>query len=417
MKKYDLIVAGGGLSGVAAAVSASRRGLNVLLIEKSGSLGGAINNNIVYPFMRYWEWTDDWKVERYLSAGLFKEMFDRHAKYETPDSDMNFKPESFKKVLDDMVTQTDVEVLFRAQVFGVTTQDRKINSVKVLTISGVMEFDAEFFVDATGNGDIIALSNCDFQLGREEDNLCQPMTTCFRLSGVDLDLLKKDYPSLQEKYKKARADGDIKNPRENILTMTGIGKGILHLNTTRVIKHDPTNPFDVSKAEIIAREQVFEMFAFLKANSKAFDDATIISVANEIGVRESRKLKGEHILTEEEIKNCIAFEDAIALGNYEIDIHSPTGSGTELYYFKRGEFYQIPYRSLLPKEYDNLLVAGRCLSATHKAHSAVRIMPICACMGQAAGTAIAIAKQDGTNTHTVDIKKVRTALIEDGATL
>ena len=417
MQHFDLIVAGGGLSGVAAAVSASRRGLNVLLIEKSGSLGGAINNNLVYPFMRYWEWTDDWEVERYLSAGLFKEMFERQARYETPDSDMNFKPESIKKVLDDMVLESNVNLLLHAQVFDLCRQNGLVKSVKALTISGVMEFSADFFIDATGNGDLIALAGCDFQLGREEDELCQPMTTCFRISGVDLDLLKKDYPTLQEKYKKARADGEIKNPRENILTMTGIGKGILHLNTTRVIKHDPTNAFDVSKAELIAREQVFEIFAFLKANSKAFDDSTIISVANEIGVRESRKLKGEHILTEDEIKNCVAFEDAIALGNYEIDIHSPTGAGTELYYFKRGEFYQIPYRSLLPKEYDNLLVAGRCLSATHKAHSAVRIMPICACMGQAAGTAIALAKQDGKTTHTLDVNKLRNALIEDGATL
>ena len=126
--------------------------------------------------------------------------------------------------------------------------------------------------------------------------------------------------------------------------MTGIGKGILHLNTTRVVKLNPTDPFDVSKAEITAREQVFEMFKFLQENSTAFKEATVISVASEIGVRESRKLKGKHILTQEEIKNCVAFDDAIALGNYEIDIHSPTGSGTELYYFKRGEFYQIPYR-------------------------------------------------------------------------
>ena len=417
MQNYDLIVVGGGLSGVCAAVSGAREGLNVLLIEKSGALGGAINNNLVYPFMRYWEWTDDWEVERYLSAGLFKEIFDMQSKYETPDNDMNFKPESIKKALDDIVVSSGVNVLFHTQAFDVTTDGQTVTGVKVLTLSGVKEFTAKFFVDATGNGDLIALAGCQFQLGREKDGLCQPMTTCFRLSGVDLDRLKKDYPTLQATYKQFKADGKIQNPRENILTMTGIGKGILHLNTTRVVKLNPTDPFDVSKAEITAREQVFEMFKFLQENSTAFKEATVISVASEIGVRESRKLKGKHILTQEEIKNCVAFDDAIALGNYEIDIHSPTGSGTELYYFKRGEFYQIPYRSLLPNEYVNLLVAGRCLSATHEAHSAVRIMPICACMGQAVGSAVALAIKSGTNAHDVDIKTLRANLIKNGATL
>lgn len=417
MKKYNLIVIGGGLSGVAAAVSASRNGLSVLLIEKSGSLGGAINNNLVYPFMRFWEWTDDWKVEKYLSAGIFKEIVDAQSKYEKPDSDMNFKPESIKKVLDDIVIDAGVEVLFRAQAFDVKCQNKQVKSLKVLTISGVIEFESDFFIDATGNGDIIALAGCEFQLGRESDGLCQPMTTCFRVSGVDLQLLKKDYPSLQEKYKQYKQEGKIKNPRENILTMTGIGDGILHLNTTRVVKLNPTDAFEVSKAEMVAREQVFEIYAFLKENSKAFDNSTVISVASEIGIRESRKLVGEHVLTAQEIIDGVSFDDTIALGNYEIDIHNPSGAGTELHYFKRGEYYQIPYRCLVPKEYDNLLVAGRCLSATHQAHAAVRIMPICACLGQAAGTAVAIAIKTNKNVHTLDVQLLRQQLEKDGASV
>lgn len=417
MKNFDLIVCGGGLSGVCASVSAAREGLSVLLIEKSGSLGGAINNNLVYPFMRYWEWTDEWKVERFLSDGLFTEIVDRQSKYEKPDSLMNFKPESVKKVLDDMIVESNVQVLFRSQVFDAQTDGNKVKSIKVLTPSGVMDFSADYFIDATGNGDLIALTGCAFQLGRESDGLCQPMTTCFRLSGVDLSLMKKDYPRLQEEYKKAKLDGEIKNPRENILTMTGIGDGILHLNTTRVIKLNPTDAFDLSKAEIEARNQVFEIYKFLKSRSKAFENSTIISVASEIGIRESRKLKGKHILTVEEIKNCVSFEDTIAIGNYEIDIHNPAGSGTELHYFKRGEYYQIPYRSLVPNEYNNFLVAGRNLSATHEAHAAVRIMPICACLGQAAGTAVALAKQSDSNTHDLDIKKLREKLLDNGASL
>ena len=215
--------------------------------------------------------------------------------------------------------------------------------------------------------------------------------------------------------KLARQEGKIKNPRENILTFSGICDSVLHINSTRIVGFDPTNPFEISKAEILGREQVYELFNFLKENSVACKNAVVVSIASEIGVRESRKLKGLHVLTAEELKSCTHFKDAIAYGNYEIDIHNPTGTGTYLHYFKEGETYTIPYRSLVPKEYTNLLVAGRCLSAEHEAHSAVRIMPICACMGQAAGTAIALAHQTNTNTHTVNTDMVRQKLKENGA--
>ena len=157
------------------------------------------------------------------------------------------------------------------------------------------------------------------------------------------------------------------------------------------------------------------MVNFLKENSEAFKNASIASIANHIGVRESRKLKGVYILKREDVQNLVDFEDSIAIGNYGIDIHNPSGTGTTQFHMKGDDYYQIPYRSLLPKECDNMLVAGRCLSATHEAHSAVRVMPICACMGEAAGLALAIAKQSGANAHTVDIKKLQQKLKENNA--
>ena len=286
-----------------------------------------------------------------------------------------------------------------------------------MTPSGVLGFEADFFIDATGNGDLFAMAGCDYQLGRSEDGLSQPMTTCFRMSGVDIELFKKERKTLQERYKAAQAAGEITNPREDILVFMGLGEGILHFNTTRIVKLNPTDAFDVSKAEIAARRQIHEMVSFLKKNSKAFERSTIISIASEIGIRESRKLKGMHILTEEELKNLTDFEDSIALGNYDIDIHNPAGSGTSHYYFKNGDYYKIPYRSLLPKEYDNLLVAGRCISATHEAQASIRIMPICACMGEAAGTAAAVAFRTNTNAQTVDVKAVQQVLRAHGAAL
>ena len=407
MKKFDLIVVGGEIAGVAASVSAAREGLSVLLVEKFGSLGGAMSNSLIFPFMGF---TMN-GGKRLLSDGIFTEMRKRKEEY----NDSGW--ESYKFVFDDMVTEAGVNVLFHSSVFEAVCDGRNIKKIKVATKSGVIEFEADFFIDASGDGELIAMTGCDQQLGRESDNLCQPMTTCFRVSNVDIELFNKDREMLQQKYKEYREQKKITNPRENILVFTGYAKGILHFNTTRVILHNPVDPFEISEAEIIARRQVYEMMCFLKENSKAFENSSIISIANHIGVRESRKLKGVHVLTGEELKKCVRFEDSIALGNYCIDIHNPSGTGTELYYFKAEEYYQIPYRSLLPKEYDNMLVAGRCLSATHEAHSAVRIIPICACMGEAAGIAVALAHQTGTNAHTVDIRAVRSKLKEKNAAI
>jgi len=407
VNKFNLIVVGGGISGVAAAVCAARRGLSVLLIEKTGCLGGAISNNLVYPFMKH-ALTEN---KRLLSDGIFTEMKKRRDEY----GDTSW--ESFKFVFDDMISEAGVEVLFHTTVCGAETDGRNVKSVKAFTKSGVMEFEADYFIDATGDGELIFMTGCDYQLGRESDGFCQPMTTCFRVGNVDIEQFKLDKPMLQESYKKLRENGEITNPREDILTFLGLGDGIVHFNTTRVVKLDPVDPFAVSKAEILARRQIPEMMKFLKSHSKAFDNSTIISIATHIGVRESRKLKGVHILTADELKGCVEFEDTIALGNYKIDIHNPLGSGTEFYHFKEGEFYKIPYRSLLPKEYDNMLVAGRCLSAEHAAHSAVRIMPICACMGEAAGVACAVAREAGANLQNVDIKTLRAELIKNGAAI
>ena len=417
MKKYDLIVAGGGLAGVAAAVSASREGLSVLLIEKSGTLGGAISNNLVYPFMRYWTLGEDNKVGNHLSSGIFAEMREREKKYTSEFSLMRFKPEYFKLLLDDMVSEAGVDLLFHACLCAVTGEKNKIKSVSVTTDAGILTLEADFFIDTTGDGNLFYLAGCDYQLGRESDGLCQPMTTCFRMSGVDVAQFKKDSAKINEKYKELQKSGEIKNPREDILVFYGIGEGIVHFNTTRIVKLDPTNPFDKSRAEIAARRQVYEMELFLKKHSKAFENSTLISIASEIGVRESRKLKGIYVLTVEDLKNLTYFDDAIALGNYDIDIHNPAGSGTSHYYFKGEERYSIPYRSLLPKDYDNLLVAGRCISATHEAQASVRIMPICATLGQAAGTAAALAYKTGESAHTLDTKLLRDTLIKNGAAL
>jgi len=417
MKKYDVVVVGGGLSGVAASVAASREGSRVLLVEKTGMLGGAMSNSLVYPFMPYWTTDKETKEKKYLSGGIFREMLDRQKAQGLNTNDMNFSPEYFKFILDDMTSEAKVDVFFHAVLSDVEASGRNIKKISVIAGSEKFDIEADFFIDTTGDGNLFYLAGCDYKLGRTADNLCQPMTTCFRMSGVDEDLFAAERGNIQKLYEEHQKSGEILNPREDILTFSGIGNGIVHFNTTRIVKLNPTDPFDVSKAEKDARAQIFEIVSFLKKVSPAFKNSTIISIASEIGIRESRKLVGEHILTEEELKDCTKFEDGIALGNYDIDIHNPSGSGTSHYYFKPGEYYSIPYRSLLPKEFDNLLVAGRCISATHEAQASVRIMPICTCMGQAAGLAAALAQKTTRNTHSLDTGLLRKSLKENGAIL
>ncbi len=417
MEKYNLLVAGGGLTGVAAAISAARKGLRVLLVEKSGCLGGAMSNNLIFPFMPYWTIDPENGKRKYLSRGFFEELRLRHRQNVWKDHEKHFNTEYMKRLLDEMTDEAGVDVLFHSSVYGVKKEGRKIKSVNIATKSGNLEAEASFFIDATGDGDLFCFAGCDFQLGRESDGFCQPMTTCFRVGGVDVDLFKEERQELQQLYLDEQKSGAITNPRENILCFFGTGNDVVHFNTTRVIKLDPTNPFELSKAEKIARRQIDEMMHFLKKHSKAFKDSTVIYVANEIGVRESRKLKGEYVLTADDLIDCTMFDDTIALGNYDIDIHNPAGTGTSHRYFGSGEFYSIPYRSLLPKEFDNLLVAGRCASATHEAQASIRIIPICCCMGEAAGVACAVAFNSGENAHTVDIKEVQSALRENGAVI
>ena len=216
-------------------------------------------------------------------------------------------------------------------------------------------------------------------------------------------------PEINEKYKAAKEAGEIKNPREDVLCFN-CNDGHIHFNTTRIIKLDPTDPFDLSKAEVDAREQVAEMVKFLKANFECCKNASISSIASHVGVRESRKLAGEYVLTADDLVSCRRFDDTVARGNYSIDIHNPAGTGTTLHHFKYGEIYSIPYRSLLPREYDNMLVAGRCLSATHEAQAAVRVMPICCCMGEAAGRAAALAHKGNTSVREISVSELQRQL-------
>lgn len=414
MKKYDIAVIGGGFAGVAAAVAAAREGSRVLIVEKGNSLGGAAVNCLVNPFMPYKTEINGEKVS--LSAGIFSEI---HKKLEERGAMMKetFLEEELKCVLNDMALESGVDLLFHACIFAANVDCEKITSVSVATKCGVINVEADYFIDATGDAQLAYLAGCPTVLGREPDHLCQPMTLCFRVGNADVEKFFESRPALQEEYKKHLAAGEFINPRENILVFKTPIPNVLHFNTTRVVKKNPTDPFDVTEAEIIARRQVYEVYDFMKKHAAGLENSFLMMTAAEIGVRESRMIVGDYVLTESDCKNCVKFEDGIAACNYDIDIHNPEGTGTSHYYFGPGEYYTIPYRSLIPNGASNMLVAGRCISSDHGAQASYRIMPVVCCIGEAAGSAISLAVKDSIPVRSVDTEKLRELLKKNGAFL
>lgn len=416
MKTYDLIVVGGGFSGTAAAVAAARGGASVLLIERANCLGGAAAGCLVFPYMNYHTTLNGERVA--LSRGLFTEINERLAAFNALDGAIDgcrFHDEYLKIVLADMAEEAGVDLLFHTVLSDCTVSEGRVESIETVNKSGKTTFRAKYFIDATGDGDLCHLTGFPMRLGREPDHLCQPMTLCFRLSGIDADAFYAEYPKMQTLYQEFREKGKITNPREDILTFRPLTDGVIHFNSTRIVKRNPTDAFDLTAAELDARRQVLELFRFLKENFSSCKQAHLLSTATEIGVRESRMACGEYTLTEKDLKECKKFPDAVAYGNYDIDIHNPEGSGTSHYYFKAGEYYTIPYRSLIPKDSRNLLVAGRCISATHEAQASIRIMPIVTCIGEAAGSAAALAAKENLPVSEISVPALRETLYASGA--
>jgi len=412
MKKYDLVVVGGGFAGVAAALAAARGGAKVLIVEKSNCLGGAAVNCLVNPFMPYWTEMDGKRVD--LSAGIFKEIHDR-LEHHNAMSKESFLEEELKYILNEMVAEANIDLLFHAYIFKVEKCDEHIASIIVATKSGEMHVEANYFIDATGDAQLAYLAGCPTVLGRESDHLCQPMTLCFRLGNVDVEKFYESRERLKIAHAQSLAAGELINPRENILVFKTPIHNVLHFNTTRVVRKNPTSPVEVTEAEVLARQQVYEIYEFMKKHADGLEDSFLMMTAAEIGVRESRMIVGDYVLTEEDCRNCVKFDDAIAACNYDIDIHNPEGSGTSHYFFPAGEYYTIPYRSLIPKSAENLLVAGRCISSDHGAQASYRIMPVVCCIGEAAGTAIGLAVKNNSSVREVNTEELQKSLKKNGA--
>ncbi|MBQ8510377.1 MAG: FAD-dependent oxidoreductase [Clostridia bacterium] len=409
--QYDIVVAGGGLAGVLAAVSAARDGMKVLLIEKHGYLGGMATCGLVFPFMPFREKGSGRLANAGLFASLQKRMYELGGA-PSPDSG-SYKEEYMKLALDRMVREAGVKVLFHSLLSDVVRDGRVIKEITISTPQGNIRVAAPIFIDATGDADLTAFAGLDYKLGREEDGLCQPMTLCFRL--INVDWTRYDRAKANALYKEMREQGIIKNPREDILAFKYPISNVMHLNTTRIVGKNPVSVEDLSESEMVAREQMYEMYRFMKENIPGMENCDMLYSANEIGIRESRRIVGHYTISKEDVIHAVKHDDRIARATYEIDIHNPAGTGTYHCPVPANDFYTIPYRALIPVGADNLIVAGRPISSTHEAHSSFRIMPITSCIGEAAGAAAALMRKHDCKSIDIPIQTLQDTLVDNGA--
>lgn len=413
--EYDVIVAGGGPGGIAAAVAAARNGAKTLLIERYGFLGGAGTAMMVNPWMTYSA------GPKQIIYGVLQELIDGMSKlgmYGHPKQKTAFDPEALKYVAEHLCLDAGVELLYHTFLGGVQMDEsnRYIQSIKVANKAGLIDLKAKVYVDTTGDADLAALAGANVEKGREVDSLSQPMTLNFRMANVDIERMPSR-EGMTELYIEAKKRGELKCPRENVLWFYANQDGVIHFNQTRVIMKDATDPWELTAAEIEAREQVQEFVAFLKKHVDGFEDSYLQTTAPQIGVRESRRVIGDYKLTAEELLAGCKFDDVVALGSYPVDIHNPAGEGTIIQHLKPGEWYDIPFRSLIPQKIDNLVIGGRPISATHEAHSALRVQPIAIAIGQAAGTAAAVCASEGSLPRQIDVKVIQKSLLKQGAYL
>lgn len=415
--EFDVIVAGGGPSGIAAAIASAREGARTLLVERYGFLGGAGTAMMVNPWMSYRAGNGG----EQLIFGVLQELIDGMTAlgmYGHPKARNAFDPEALKVVAERLCREAGVTLLYHSFLAGANMREdgRTIRSVQLANKAGLVEIGARMYVDATGDADLSALAGAVVEKGREVDSNCQPMTLNFRMADVDTARMP-DKQEITRRYLAAKERGEVDCPREDVLWFYANQPDVIHFNTTRVILKDATDPWQLTEAEMEGRRQVQELVRFLKKEVDGFENAYLQTTAPQIGVRESRRVIGEHVLTAEELLAACKFDDAIARGAYPVDIHNPTGSGTVIRSLKPGEWYDIPLRSLIPLGIDNLLVGGRPISATHEAHSAIRVQPIAMAIGQAAGTAAALCARDGVGPRGLAAASVQDALQRQGARL
>jgi hypothetical protein len=414
----DVIVFGAGSAGVAAAVAAAREGARTTLIDPSPFPGGNLVSGL--PILGGYD------GEKQVVRGFFQELCDALRERNgidndpTREKDINIDVEKLKIILLEKLLAAGVQLRGYTLLVRAVVSESRIEAAVIEGKGGRRALRAPIFIDTTGDADLAFLAGAPVEKGRPDDGLMQAMTLMFGVGNIDKTRFTEwgAYPALERRYVELAGEMGLRNPRRDSLSgMWGAQSrhGEYSFNVTRILGADGTDAASLTKAETEGRLQVLEFVErFLRPHIPGFENAYVVWTAAKIGVRETRRIVGEHVLNHDDVWNFVKFPDVINCGASPIDIHCPLGGVGEfpIGHFFGGKYWTIPYRCIVPLKIDNLLAAGRCLSATHEAMGAARQMTNCMGTGEAAGFAAALCVKENTTPRQLDPRKVQELILK-----
>lgn len=408
----DILVAGSGPAGIAAAIEAARHGFETVMIEKNGYVGGAITSNMVTTLMGdVAQGTIGDEIRSMLGA---------------KDSVTAIDAEEARHLLEDFLVRNNVRIFLLTTFVDTICEGDFIKYVVVKTKKGLEAFKAKVFIDATGDGELAYSAKVPFSYGRD-DGLVQPVSIMYHIDGVDKnstihctheedDFITKDGRSYLEVSKEAERSGELPKDVSIVRLYPGKTKGEYLVNATQKGKVDTLDVAALTKASFDLRQQVNKINAFIKKNVPGFENIRTLRVADSIGVRESRRFEGEYTLTADDVIMGRKFDDVVVhAASFPIDIHNPEGGGqaeTDSIPVQCSP-YDIPMRCLIPKKIKNLVLSGRNISGTHRAHASYRVMRIAMAVGQASGAIACVLCRSKSASYA----DVRSILEKDGVIL
>lgn len=420
--RVDVLVVGGGAAGMAAASSAAKLGANVLLVERNGFLGGTLTMVTLGSICGLYAVCDDEITP--VVGGFASNLIARLQRMGGPieptrwlkTASMRYDPSAMKIVADEIVLEAGVRLAFHCTAVGVHMEGKAIRGVTFEGRDGRWACLADVVIDCTGDGDIAALAGVAFE---HDPEMIQAPTTMFRFGGVDVDLATQiTRDELKGHLEKAVAAG---------LTLPRTAGGAfstqphsMHMNITRVVRNerapDPLDTEELTGAELEGRRQLKAYLQAFREFVPGYQDCYIADIGPQIGIRESRRMQGQYLLSLEDVLGQARFDDAIACSAWPVEEHG-AGRATKWVFLEPGTYYQLPYRMLLPREVDGLLVAGRCSSASHDAHASMRVAAVCMALGEAAGVAAALASDSRLSPCDINSRSLQKQLLKQGAIL